>query len=83
MGVVYGIICFMDYVGFPTISMIVPVVMKYFNIPWTYIPWVPLTAGNGGMIHMSFAAIVGVSAWSHGQENIKNISSTTTTTPAA
>lgn len=32
--------------------------------------WSPLTLQGGGLFHISFGAILGVSAWTHGQERI-------------
>ena len=39
----------------------------------TYIMWVPLTLQQGGFYHLSMGAIIGVAAWSRGQEKIKRI----------
>ena len=41
----------------------------------TYIAWQSLTLSNGGLIHLAFGAILGVSAWTRGQEKIANKSS--------
>ena len=75
MGWLYMIICAMDFVVFPIVAIIQPIVFKGFNINMTYIAWQSLTLSNGGLIHLAFGAILGVSAWTRGQEKIANKSS--------
>ena len=70
MGWLYMAICFMDFIGFPAISMFLPVVMKGFGIQMQYVAWQSLTLSNGGLIHLAFGAILGVSAWTRGQEKL-------------
>jgi len=73
MGWLYMMICFVDFVLFPALSMVVPAFSAVFGaagIPYT--PWTSLTLVNGGMIHLSFAAILGVAAWTRGMEKIQN-----------
>jgi hypothetical protein len=65
--------------------------MLYFHHTGeTYQPWQPLTLKESGFYHLSMAAIIGVAAWTRGQERIKRImmggeidqeTSTTTQTP--
>lgn len=62
----YILICFMDFVGFPILSMIQPIVSKSFGVIVPYTPWIPLTLNQSGMVHMAFGAILGVSAWTRG-----------------
>ena len=66
MGWLYMIMCFCDFVAFPIISMFLPQFVKSM----TYIPWKSITLDNGGLIHMAFGAILGVAAWTRGQEKI-------------
>jgi hypothetical protein len=35
--------------------------------------WQPLTLQGGGLIHISFGAILGVAAWTRGQEKVEAI----------
>jgi hypothetical protein len=35
--------------------------------------WQPLTLQGGGLIHIAFGAILGISAWTRGQEKIETI----------
>ena len=69
MAYMYMLICFMDFVGFPLLSMFLPKI-----IGGTYIPWKTLTLENGGLIHMAFGAILGISAWTRGSEKIAEMS---------
>lgn len=63
---IYLVICFMDFVGFPILAMVQPIISKSFGVPMQYVPWVPLTLNQSGMVHMAFGAILGVSAWTRG-----------------
>jgi hypothetical protein len=76
MGWLYMLICFMDFVMFPLLAMFIPIIMKSFGIADTaYAAWESLTLSNGGLIHLAFGAILGVAAWTRGQEKIKTIES--------
>ena len=39
----------------------------------TVTAWVPLTLQGGGLMHVSFGAILGVAAWTRGQEKLATI----------
>jgi hypothetical protein len=65
MGWLYMLICFMDFVAFPAISMFLPIITK---LP--YVAWQSLTLSNGGLIHMAFGAILGVAAYGRTQEKV-------------
>jgi len=73
MGWLYMAINLMDFIVFPSISMFMPIIYKAFGVQMGYTAWVPLTLSNGGLIHLSFAAILGVAAFTRGQEKIANI----------
>ena len=66
MALVYMIICIMDFVGFPLLAMFLPTLTH----AGVYVPWSTLTLANGGLIHMSFGTILGISAWTRGNEKI-------------
>jgi Holin of 3TMs, for gene-transfer release len=68
MGWLYMIICLMDFVIFPLAAMIMPVIYKGFGYNLNYTAWQSLTLQNGGIIHLAFGAILGVSALSRGWE---------------
>lgn len=70
MGWLYMIICFVDFVLFPALVMFLPAFLKPFGVDVAYQPWASLTLSNGGLIHMSFGLILGVSAWSRGKEKM-------------
>ena len=73
MGWLYMLICFCDFVAFPAIAMFMPVIMKGFGILIPYTAWQSLSLSNGGLMHLAFGAILGVSAWTRGQEKIAKI----------
>lgn len=66
MGWLYMLMCFCDFIAFPIIAMFLP---QFIN-GMTYMPWKSITLDNGGLIHMAFGAILGVAAWTRGQEKI-------------
>lgn len=35
--------------------------------------WVPITLGGAGLYHMAMGAIIGIAAWTRGQEKIQKI----------
>ena len=70
MGWLYMIICFMDFVGFPLLTIFLPVIFKPFGLTVPYQVWTSLTLSNGGLIHLAFGAILGVTAFTRGQEKI-------------
>jgi len=74
MGYLYMIICFVDFVLFPAISMVMPVFYKLLaDLSINYTAWQSLTLQNGGLVHLAFGAILGVAAWTRGQEKITKI----------
>jgi hypothetical protein len=73
MGWLYMIICFMDFIGFPMINMFLPVVFKGLGVTITYTAWQSLTLSNGGLIHLAFGAILGVTSFMRGQEKLAKI----------
>lgn len=70
MGWLYMLICFMDFVVFPALTMFLPALLKGFGTSIQYTAWQSLSLSNGGLIHIAFGAILGVAAWSRGQEKI-------------
>jgi len=71
MGWLYMLINLMDFVVFPAIAMFLPVIMRGVGIQMQYVAWQSITLSNGGLIHLAFGAILGVSAWSRGQEKLQ------------
>jgi len=68
MGWLYMLICFMDFVAFPLISMFLPIIERGFGLQMPYTAWQSLTLSNGGLIHLAFGGILGVSAYGRTQE---------------
>lgn len=68
MGWLYMLICFMDFVGFPVLTIFLPIIFKPFGLTMPYTAWQSLTLANGGLIHIAFGAILGVAAFSRGQD---------------
>lgn len=71
----YGAVCIFDFIIAPMMTM------AYFK--WAggaYVPWVPLTLRESGFYHMAMMTILGVAAWTRGQEKLAKIESANTTT---
>ena len=58
----YFAVCVFDFIIFPAAYM-------YFSNQ----PWDPITLKEGGFYHLAMAAIIGVAAWTRGQEKITKI----------
>ena len=63
MGWLYMVICLMDFVVFPLISIFIPVFLKINGTTVNYVPWQSITLSNGGLVHIAFGAILGVATW--------------------
>jgi hypothetical protein len=61
----YIVTCIADFIVFP-------IAWSAFNayMGMTVIPWDPLTLKGAGLYHMAMGAILGIAAWSRGQEKI-------------
>ena len=68
MGWSYLFICVFDFFVAPILSA---VFQAHFYPSAVFIPWNPITLGAGGLYHISMMAIVGVTAYSRGQEKMK------------
>lgn len=65
MGWLYMVICLCDFVLFPIIAMFMPVLIKM-----QYVAWKSITLDNGGLIHLAFGAILGITAFGRTQEKV-------------
>jgi hypothetical protein len=65
MGIMYMVVCIFDFILFP-IAWSVGLAM--LHLPVT--EWNPLTLQGAGLFHMAMGAVLGVAAWSRGQEKI-------------
>ena len=72
MGWTYMAICILDFAIFPIAWSIL---QSYANGSVTS-QWDPLTLQGAGLFHMAMGAILGITAWSRGQEKIANLATT-------
>lgn len=78
----YLLICACDFIIFPIGWNI----LQVYNHQTPITSWTPLTLQGGGLIHVAFGAIIGVSSWTRTQEKLaifNNSGTTTPTTPPA
>ena len=67
--IVYLIICIFDFIVFPVLWSLF---LMFSGSTELSLMWDPLTLKGAGMFHISFGAILGVSAYTRGQEKIRN-----------
>jgi hypothetical protein len=78
MGWLYMLICFFDFVAAPILSMLMPIFLKSLGANTvTYAQWQSITLSNGGLIHLAFGAILGISAYGRTQEKTSAASAAT------
>lgn len=77
MGWTYMVICILDFAIFPILWSIL---QAYYD-GQVVNQWDPLTLKGAGLFHMAMGAVLGIAAWSRGQEKIAGVS-TPTPTPA-
>ena len=65
MGWMYLVVCVTDFLIFPILHAWLQV---KFGTPT--LEWNPLTLKGGGLFHVAMGAVLGVAAWSRGQEKI-------------
>ena len=68
MGWCYMVICCLDMAIFPVMWNVVQVLTK---APITQ--WNPLTLQGAGLFHLAMGAVLGIAAWSRGQEKIQGV----------
>lgn len=77
MAVTYMAINIFDFILGPVLYNL----LQFWN-PGQHIGmWQSLTLQGGGLIHIAFGAILGISAWTRGQEKVEAIKSAPTPTP--
>lgn len=76
MGWMYMVICTFDFIIFPILWSMLQAV----NQGSVTIPWQPITLQGAGLFHMAMGAIVGVTAWSRGQEKLGGVINGSSTT---
>lgn len=69
MGWMYAFVCVFDFVIAPILwSLIQALAQGSVQTQWN-----PLTLMGAGLFHIAMGAVLGVSAWSRGQEKIANM----------
>ena len=69
MAIVYMMINLFDFIIGPILFNL----LQYHNPGQAIGMWQPLTLQGGGLIHIAFGAILGISAWTRGQEKVEAI----------
>lgn len=72
MAVMYMSVCIFDFVLFPIMFTIV----QFWEVQAAndaFRQWNPITLGGGGLFHVAMGAVLGVTAWSRGQEKMAGV----------
>ena len=69
MAIMYMTACLFDFVFFPIMFTIVQFWETAVQND-AFRQWVPITLQGGGLFHVAMGAVLGVSAWSRGQEKM-------------
>lgn len=72
MGWMYMTVCIFDFIIFPIMFTIV----QFWETQAAndaFRQWQPLTLVGAGLFHMAMGAVLGISAWSRGQEKIQGV----------
>ena len=77
MAWMYAAICACDFVIFPMLWNVIQI----YNHQPSVTAWVPLTLQGSGMVHAAFGAILGVSAYTRGQERLATMNNSTPRLP--
>jgi hypothetical protein len=73
MAIMYMTACLFDFVFFPIMFTIV----QFWETQAAndaFRQWAPITLQGGGLFHVAMGAVLGVSAWSRGQEKMAGVS---------
>lgn len=82
MGVMYMTVCIFDFIVFP----IGFTTVQFWEVEAAndaFRQWNPLTLSGGGLFHLAMGAVLGISAFSQGKENIAGVSTPPPAPPAA
>jgi len=74
MGWTYMAICLFDFI----IAPIVVILVQIHTGGSITTQWKPLTSSDGGLFHMAMGAVLGVAAWTRGQEKITSLNTKST-----
>lgn len=73
MAIQYMLVCLSDFILFPVLFTLV----QFWETQATndaFRQWMPITLQGGGLYHMAMGAVLGITAWSRGQEKIAGVS---------
>jgi hypothetical protein len=74
MAMMYMCVCAADFIIFPIMFTIV----QFWETQAAndaFRQWAPLTLQGGGLFHMAMGAVLGITAWSRGQEKMAGVAS--------
>jgi hypothetical protein len=74
MGWTYMVICILDFAIFPIAWSVLQAVAEGTVTS----QWDPLTLKGAGLFHMAMGAVLGIAAWSRGQEKMAGVATTPT-----
>ena len=77
MAIMYMMVCIFDFIVFPIMFTVV----QFWEVSVAndaFRQWNPITLLGGGLFHVAMGAVLGVSAWSRGQEKIAGVAGGTT-----
>lgn len=74
MALMYFFVCIFDFIIFPILWSLLQAHFKGSIID----QWDPLTLQGAGFFHMAMGAVLGIAAWSRGQEKIATINAIST-----
>lgn len=80
MAVMYMMVCVFDFILFPIMFTGV----QFWEVEAAndaFRQWNPITLGGGGLFHVAMGAVLGVSAWSRGQEKIAGVAANNNAAP--
>jgi hypothetical protein len=69
MAVMYMIVCTCDFVVFPVLWS----ALQALQSGSVVLQWAPITLQGAGLFHMAMGAVLGVAAWSRGQEKMAGV----------
>lgn len=72
MALMYMCVCASDFILFPIMFTIVQF-WETQAVNDAFRQWAPLTLQGGGLFHMAMGAVLGITAWSRGQEKMAGV----------
>ena len=76
MAMMYMTVCFFDFVIFPIMFTVVQF-WEVESVNDAFRQWQPLTLSGAGLFHMAMGAVLGITAWSRGQEKMAGVNAPT------